>query len=96
MCPHCSLPGKRRDSSLKTRKTARDHVRPPDKIERSRKRLAKCLNLLEAVTGNLEFVFEQNPDWNSEIKYQIEEASVKLGFSLATLTNWFDDEPEKE
>ena len=67
-----------------------------EQIERSRKRLAKCLNLLEAVTGELEFVFEQNRDWNSEIKYQIEEAACKLGFSLATLTNWYDDEPEEQ
>ena len=67
-----------------------------EQIERSRKRLAKCLNLLEAVTDELAFVFEQNPEWNSEVKWQIEEAAGKLGFSLATLTNWFDDEPEKE
>ena len=67
-----------------------------EQIERSRERLAKCLNLLEAVTNDLEFVFEQNRDWNSEIKYQIEEAACKLGFSLATLTNWFDDEPEEQ
>lgn len=67
-----------------------------EQIERSRERLAKCLNLLEAVTGELEFVFEQNRDWNSEIKYQIEEAACKLGFSLATLTTWYDDEPEEE
>ena len=67
-----------------------------EQIERSRKRLAKCLNLLEAVTNDLDYVFEQNRDWNSEIKYQIEEAACKLGFSLATLTNWFDDESEKE
>ena len=68
-----------------------------EQIECSRKRLAKCLNLLEAVTDELEYVFEQNTDWNSEIKYQIEEAATKLGFSLATLTNWFDDdEPEKQ
>ena len=67
-----------------------------EQIERSRKRLANCLNLLEAVTDELEYVFEQNTDWNSEIKYQIEEAATKLGYSLATLTNWFDDEPEKQ
>ena len=67
-----------------------------EQIERSRQRLAKSLNLLEAVTNELEFVFERNPDWNSEIKYQIEEAACKLGFSLATLTNCFDDEPEQE
>ena len=68
-----------------------------EQIECSRKRLAKCLNLLEAVTDELEYVFEQNRDWNSEIKYQIEEAATKLGFALATLTNWFDDEePDKQ
>ena len=67
-----------------------------EQIERSRKRLAKCLNLLEAVTNDLDYVFEQNPEWNSEVKYQIEEAVAKLGFSLATLTTWFDDEPEEQ
>ena len=68
-----------------------------EQIERSRKRLAKCLNLLEAVTNDLDYVFEQNPEWNSEVKYQIEEAVAKLGFSLATLTTWYDDdESEKE
>ena len=63
-------------------------------IERSRKRIAKCLNLLEAVHGELEFVFEQNPMWDVDIKWQIEEAACKLGFSLATLSNWYDDEEE--
>ena len=65
-----------------------------EQIERSRKRLAKCLNLLEAVTDELEYVFEVNRDWNSDVKYQIEEAAGKLGFALATLTNWYDDEEE--
>ena len=52
------------------------------------------LNLLEAVHGELEFVFEQNPDWNPDIKWQLEEAACKLGFTLATLSNWYDDEEE--
>ena len=67
-----------------------------EQIERSRKRLAKCLNLLEAVTNDLDYVFEQNRDWNSEIKWQIEEAACKLGFSLATLTTWYDDDETEE
>jgi len=68
-----------------------------EQIERSRQRLAKCLNLLEAVTNDLDYVFEQNRDWNSEIKWQIEEAACKLGFSLATLSTWYDDdEPEEQ
>ena len=65
-----------------------------EQIEHSRKRIAKCLNLLEAVHGELEFVLEQNPDWNPDIKWQVEEAACKLGFSLATLSNWYDDEEE--
>ena len=72
---------------------ARDFTK---QIERSRKRLAKCLNLLEAVTNDLDYVFEQNRDWDSEIQWQIEKAASKLGFSLATLTNWFGDEPEEQ
>ena len=47
-------------------------------IERSRKRIAKCLNLLEAVHGELEFVFEQNPDWNPDIKWQIDDRIVTI------------------
>ena len=65
-------------------------------IERSRKRLAKALNLIEALHDDLEFVFEQRTDWNSTITWQIDEATTKLGFALATLTNWYDDEEEEK
>ena len=63
-------------------------------IERSRKRIAKCLNILELVHDELEFVFKQNPMWDVDIKWQIEKAACKLGFSLATLSNWYDNEEE--
>ena len=63
-------------------------------IERSTKRLAKALNLIEALHDDLEFVFEQRSDWNSTINCQIEEAASQLGFALATLTNWYDEEME--
>lgn len=63
-----------------------------EQIDRSKKRLANCLNLLEAIHNELDFVFEQNPEWNSEIQWQMDEATVKLGFALATLTNWYDDD----
>ena len=63
-------------------------------IERSRKRIAKCLNILELVRDELEFVFEQNPMWDVDIKWQIEAAACKLGFSLASLSNWYGDEEE--
>ena len=61
-----------------------------EQIDRSVKRLAKALNLIEAMREELQFVFEHT-DWNSEVNWQIEEAASKLGFALATLNNWYDD-----
>ena len=63
-----------------------------EQIDRSKQRLAKALNIIEALHDELEFVFEQNRDWNSEVKWQIEEGATKLGFALATLTNWYDED----
>ena len=64
-----------------------------EQIDRSVKRLAKALNIIEALHSDLEFVFEHT-DWNSEVNWQIEEAAAKLGFSLATLSTWYDDPEE--
>ena len=64
-----------------------------EQIDRSVKRLAKALNLIEAMRDELQFVFEQT-EWNDEVKYQIDEAAAKLGFSLATLSTWYDDPEE--
>ena len=61
-----------------------------EQIDRSVKRLAKALNIIEALRDELQFVFEQT-DWNDEVKYQIDEAAAKLGFALATLNTWYDD-----
>lgn len=67
------------------------------RIENSRLRIAKSINILESVRQELDWVFETNPEWNSDIMFQIEEAIMKLGMSLATLTNWWaDDEKEDE
>ena len=65
-----------------------------EQIDRSVKRLAKALNIIEALHDGLEFVFNQRTDWNSEVNWQIEEAASKLGFALATLNNWYDDPEE--
>ena len=64
-----------------------------ENIDRSVKRLAKALNIIEALHSDLEFVFEHT-DWNSEVNWQIEEAASKLGFALATLSTWFEDAEE--
>ena len=64
-----------------------------EQIDRSVKRLAKALNLIEAMRDELQFVFEQT-EWNDEVKYQIDEAAAKLGFFLATLATWYDDPEE--
>ena len=64
-----------------------------EQIDRSVTRLAKALNIIEAMRDELQFVFEQT-EWNDEVKYQIDEAAAKLGFSLATLSTWYDDPEE--
>lgn len=67
------------------------------RIENSRFRIAKSINILEGVRQELDWVFETNQEWNSDIMFQIEEAIMRLGMSLATLTNWWvDDEKEDE
>lgn len=62
-----------------------------ERIEHSRKAIAKILNQLETVEQELKWACEL-ADWNPDVAYQVEEAATKLGFTLATLTNWFDDD----
>lgn len=60
------------------------------------KRIAKALNLIEAANERLSFIFERNPEWYNGVQFQIEDAAAKLGFALATLHNWDDEESNKE
>lgn len=64
-----------------------------ERIERARITLAKVLNMLEGTDMELGWVFEKT-DWNSDVRYQIQEACTKLGFALATLTRWWEKDEE--
>lgn len=64
------------------------------RVENERKRIAKCLNMLEVTIQELRWACEAE-QWNEDVVFQIEEAAMKLGFSLATLDRWNDD-PEKD
>lgn len=61
------------------------------RIEDSRKRIAKCLNLLETTKNELKWACEAE-GWNDEVAFQVEDAAKELGFALATLTRWNDEE----
>ena len=63
-------------------------------IEFVEKRIAKSLNSIEGAYERLLFLFENHPELENGIQYQIENAVTKLGFALATLHNWFDDPEE--
>ena len=65
------------------------------RIEDSRKRLAKCLNLLETTKNELRWACEAE-HWNDEVAFQVEDAAKELGFALATLTRWNDDDVSNE
>ena len=62
-----------------------------ERVENAKKRIAKCLNMLEVVAQELDWACKAE-DWNDEVVYQINEAATKLGFSLATLERWNDEE----
>ena len=62
------------------------------RVADAKKRLAKCLNMLETTSQELKWACEAER-WNEDVTFQIDEAATKLGFALATLTNW-DDAPE--
>lgn len=57
------------------------------RIENSKESIAKCLNILENVSQEIKWACEAE-QWNDEVAYQIDDASLKLGFALATLLNW--------
>ena len=67
-----------------------------DNLEFVETRIAKALNIIEAANERLSFIFEQNPGWYNGVQFQIEDAVVKLGFALATLHNWDDEESNEE
>lgn len=63
-----------------------------ERIDNARKRIAKCLNMLEVTTQEVQWACECEK-WNDEVVYQIGEAATKLGYALATLYRW--DDPEE-
>ena len=63
-----------------------------ERIEQTRIDIAKIINTLESVSDRMTWVFDRNDEWDNGIQYQIEDATRLLGMSLATLTNWWDDE----
>jgi len=61
-----------------------------ERIKNGLKRVAKCLNMLETASQEIKWACESQR-WNDDVAFQIDEAATKLGFALATLTNWDDD-----
>jgi hypothetical protein len=68
-----------------------NNVLSNERIDNARKRIAKCLNMLEVTTQEVQWACESE-QWNDEVVYQIEEAATKLGYALATLYRWDDSE----
>ena len=69
-----------------------NNVLSNERIDNARKRIAKCLNMLEVTTQEVRWACESEK-WNDEVVFQIEEAATKLGYALATLYRW--DDPEE-
>ncbi len=66
-----------------------------ERVERTKKRVAHALNLLEAASQEMKWACE-SMGWNDEVVFQIEEGMLKLGMALATLERWHDDNDVSE
>lgn len=81
---------------MSTESTDQDKALAEERVKKAVHRIAKALNMLEVTKLELEWSCKSQ-DWNDEVIVQIQEAAEKLGYSLATLTRWFDpDETFKE
>jgi hypothetical protein len=69
-----------------------NNVLSNERIDNARKRIAKCLNMLEVTTQEVQWACESEK-CNDEVVFQIEDAATKLGYALATLYRW--DDPEE-
>lgn len=66
-----------------------------ERVERTKKRVAHALNLLEAANQEMKCACE-SMGWNDEVIFQIEDGMLKLGMALATLERWHDDNDVSE
>ena len=64
-----------------------------ERIETARTSIAKALNLIEGAVEEVGYACEQM-HWNDMVVWDMRDAASKLGFSLATLSTWFDDPEE--
>lgn len=62
-----------------------------ERVERAKNSIAKSLNALETTAQELKWACESQ-GWNEDIVFQLEDAATKLGYALATLTRWYEDE----
>lgn len=64
------------------------------RVEEAKSRIAHALNLIETTEQEMDWACSAM-GWNPGVVLQVQEAAVKLGYALATLTRW-DEEPEPE
>lgn len=70
--------------------------RVADRIESDKKKVAAILNKLETIRDDFEWIFEMKPEWYDGVKDYISKAAIELGYCLATLEGWYDDEDSTE
>jgi len=61
------------------------------RVESSKDRIAKALNLLETTSQELKWACEDE-EWNDDVVLQIDDAAKSLGYALATLVRWFSED----
>jgi hypothetical protein len=62
-----------------------------DDIKYATQKVAEALNALDVARSTLQRVEHKAPEWDMEVKYNIEEVSTELAYVLAALVTWWDD-----
>ena len=64
-------------------------------LEKQIHALANCMGELEQVIGALDYLCNKN-DWDNYPSWQIGEGVKEIGFALARLVTWTEDEEEEQ
>ena len=59
-------------------------------IEKATQKVAEALTALDVARSVLKRVENRAPEWDMEVRYNIEEVSTELAYVLAALVTWWD------
>jgi len=71
--------------------------KPEERVREANKKICDAVGLIESAQEmDLEWAFNDAPEWNDDVRYDIDKALKYLCYVIATLSTWEDDLKEGE